>query len=186
MSAIFERGQTMRIRLSLNGETMTAETEVRSSAADFLRDVLQLTGTHVSCEEGQCGACSIKIDGNVVRSCLTLAVQLDGTTVQTLEGVAPDPWVRRLQETFYERAALQCGFCTGGMLLTSAELLRRHPKPSRDAIRAYLAGNYCRCTGYEAIVDAVEQAARLGPAPERDTSITDFTFIQQPSQGSPR
>lgn len=166
MNAIFERGQTRRIRLTLNGEAVTADTEARSSAVDFLRDSLQLTGTHVSCEEGQCGACSIKIDGNVVRGCLALAVQLDGATVQTLEGAARDPWVRRLQETFYERAALQCGFCTSGMLLTSAELLQRQPRPTREAIRAYLAGNYCRCTGYEAIVDAVEQAARLGPAPE--------------------
>lgn len=166
MSAIYERGQTMHIRLRLNGESVAAEAEVRCSAADFLRDTLQLTGTHVSCEEGQCGACSININGNVVRGCLTLAVQLDGASVRTLEGAALDPWVRRLQETFYERAALQCGFCTSGMLLTAAELLRRQPRPSREAIRAYLAGNYCRCTGYEAIVDAVEQAARLGPMGE--------------------
>lgn len=166
MNAIFEGGQTLRIRLTLNGETVTADTPVRSSAVDFLRDTLQLTGTHVSCEEGQCGACSIKVDGNVVRGCLTLAVQLDGATVHTLEGAALDPWVRRLQQTFYERAALQCGFCTSGMLMTAAELLRRQPMPSREAIRAYLAGNYCRCTGYEAIVDAVEQAARLGPMDE--------------------
>lgn len=166
MSAIFERGQSLRIRLMLNGESVTAETEVRSSAADFLRDTMQLTGTHLSCEEGQCGACSIKVDGNVVRGCLMLAVQLDGATVHTLEGAALDPWVRRLQETFYERAALQCGFCTSGMLMTAAELLRRQPRPSRDAIRTYLAGNYCRCTGYEAIVDAIEQAARLGPMRE--------------------
>jgi len=166
MSSMHERGQTLRIRLTLNGEVVAADTEVRSNAADFLRDTLQLTGTHVSCEEGQCGACSIKVDGNVVRACLTLAVQLDGATVQTLEGAALDPWMRRLQATFYERAALQCGFCTSGMLLTAAELLRRQPQPSREAIRAYLAGNYCRCTGYEAIIDAVEQAARLGPASE--------------------
>ncbi len=185
MNAIFERGQTLRIRLTLNGQAVCAETEVRSSAADFLRDTLQLTGTHVACEEGQCGACSIKVDGNVVRGCLTLAVQLDGATVHTLEGAALDPWVRRLQETFYERAALQCGFCTSGMLLTAAELLRRQPRPGREAIRAYLAGNYCRCTGYEAIVDAVELAARLGPAREEGAPAADFTLVQQPCKGSP-
>jgi carbon-monoxide dehydrogenase small subunit len=137
---------------------------VRKSLVDWLREDQGLTGSHVGCEHGVCGACSVVLDGAVVRGCLTLAVQADGASVETIEGATDSGRLRALQEAFYRRAALQCGFCTPGMLLVAAELLRHNPRPSREEIRDALSGNLCRCTGYHAIVDAVEAASSTAGA----------------------
>ena len=144
----------------VNGKPVEVEVEPRMNLADCLRHVLRLTGTHVGCEHGVCGACSVVVDGAVVRGCLMLAVQADGATVETIEGATQSGRLKRLQDAFYERAALQCGFCTAGMLLTAAEFLGRNPHPTREEIRAAMSGNYCRCTGYQAIVDAIEAASK--------------------------
>ena len=148
------------IRFTLNGAAAAARVPVRRSLVDALRQDFGHTGSHVGCEHGACGACSVVLDGAVVRGCLVLAAAAEGASVETIEGASDCGRLARLQQAFYERAALQCGFCTPGMLLTAAELLERNPHPTRDEIRRYLSGNYCRCTGYEAIVDAVEAAAR--------------------------
>ena len=148
------------IGFTLNGAEVAARVPVRRSLVDALRQDFGHTGSHVGCEHGICGACSVVLDGAVVRGCLVLAVAAEGASVETIEGASDCGRLARLQQAFYQRAALQCGFCTPGMLLTAAELLERNPHPSRDEIRRYLSGNYCRCTGYEAIVDAVEIAAR--------------------------
>ena len=147
------------IRFTLNGAPAAARVSVRKSLVDALRQDFGHTGSHVGCEHGACGACSVVLDGAVVRGCLVLATAVEGSSVETIEGASDSGRLARLQAAFYERAALQCGFCTPGMLLTAAELLERNPRPSRGEIRHYLSGNYCRCTGYEAIVDAVERAA---------------------------
>ncbi|MBT5048979.1 MAG: (2Fe-2S)-binding protein [Rhodospirillaceae bacterium] len=148
--------ETLEISLTVNGERLTRTVPVRTHLVDFLRTELGLTGSHLGCEHGICGACSVRVDGAVVRGCLMLAVQADGAEVVTIEGLTETGEIADLQENFVTRNALQCGYCTPGMLMTSAELLR-DPKPaSRDEIRSYLSGNYCRCTGYHAIVDAVE------------------------------
>jgi len=161
MSAPAERHE---ITLTVNGETVTRNVEARQHLVDFLRIELQLTGSHLGCEHGVCGACTIRLDGVVARGCLTLAVQCDGAVVETIEGVTETGEIADLQETFVERNALQCGFCTPGMLLTAAELLAAKQPASRADIREHLSGNYCRCTGYHAIVDAVETTLtkRLG------------------------
>ena len=151
---------TAAITLTVNGESVRATVPVRRSLVDFLRHDLGFTGSHVGCEHGVCGACSLVVDGAVVRGCLMLAVQSDGKVVETIEGASASGRLTALQDAFFARAALQCGFCTPGMLLTAAELLDNEPHPSRDRIRAYLSGNYCRCTGYQAIVDAIEQVSR--------------------------
>jgi carbon-monoxide dehydrogenase small subunit len=149
------------IRLTVNGEEVREEVDARTTLVDFLRDALGLTGSHVGCEHGVCGACSVRLDGAVVRGCLTLAVQCDGHAVETIEGASDSGAIADLQEAFRTRNALQCGYCTPAMLLTAAELLGAGGDvPSRAAIRAHLSGNYCRCTGYHAIVDAVEAVAR--------------------------
>jgi aerobic carbon-monoxide dehydrogenase small subunit len=148
------------IELRVNGEEVREEVDARTTLVDFLRDALGLTGSHVGCEHGVCGACSVRLDGAVVRGCLTLAVQCDGHTVETIEGVSDAGAIADLQEAFRIRNALQCGYCTPAMLLIAAELLAAGGVPSRAAIRAHLSGNYCRCTGYQAIVDAVEVVAR--------------------------
>jgi carbon-monoxide dehydrogenase small subunit len=148
------------IRTVLNGREVQARVPVRKSLVDWLREDQGLTGSHVGCEHGVCGACSVVLDGAVVRGCLTLAVQADGARVETVEGATESGRLRALQDAFYRRAALQCGFCTPGMLLVAAELLERNPRPSRAEIRDALSGNLCRCTGYHAIVDAVEAAAK--------------------------
>ena len=157
-------GKRIAIRLVVNGEIVAADVAPRQHLADFLRDSLGLTGTHIGCEHGVCGACGVRLDGLVVRSCLTLAVQADGARVETIEGVSDSGEIADLQSAFEARNALQCGYCTPGMLLSAQELLTLHPQPDREAIRDYLSGNYCRCTGYQAIVDAVEAtaAARAG------------------------
>jgi aerobic-type carbon monoxide dehydrogenase small subunit (CoxS/CutS family) len=149
------------IDVHVNGERVAARVPVRQSLVDWLRDDLMLTGSHVGCEHGVCGACTIVVDGVCVRGCLMLAVQANGSTVETIEGATRSGRLAALQEAFHERAALQCGFCTPGMLLTAAELLAGPSVPDRAAIREALSGNYCRCTGYEAIVDAVAAAQEI-------------------------
>jgi carbon-monoxide dehydrogenase small subunit len=134
--------------------------DARKTLVDFLREDLSLTGSHVGCEHGVCGACTVRVDGVVVRGCLMLAVQCDGARVETIEGVSDQGEITDLQSAFETRNALQCGYCTPGMLLTAQELLARGGVPSRDEIRAHISGNYCRCTGYQAIVDAVEAVAQ--------------------------
>jgi len=148
------------IALTVNGEEVRERVDARKTLVDFLREDLGLTGSHVGCEHGVCGACTVELDGEIVRGCLTLAVQCDGTTIETIEGVSDKGTIADLQEAFRMRNALQCGFCTPGMLLTAAALLAQGGVPSRDKIREHLSGNYCRCTGYHAIIDAVEAVAR--------------------------
>jgi aerobic carbon-monoxide dehydrogenase small subunit len=148
------------IRLHVNGEDVRERIEARKTLVDFLRDDLGLTGSHIGCEQGVCGACTVRVDGVIVRGCLLLAVQCEGCTVETIEGVSDTGEIADLQAAFVARNALQCGFCTPGMLLTAQELLlKASAAPSREEIRAHLSGNYCRCTGYQAIVDAVEEVA---------------------------
>jgi aerobic carbon-monoxide dehydrogenase small subunit len=147
------------IVLSVNGEEVRERVDARMTLVDFLREDLSLTGSHVGCEHGVCGACTVRVDGVVVRGCLMLAVQCDGARVETIEGVSDQGEIADLQSAFETRNALQCGYCTPGMLLTAQELLARGGVPNRDEIRAHISGNYCRCTGYQAIVDAVEAVA---------------------------
>jgi aerobic-type carbon monoxide dehydrogenase small subunit (CoxS/CutS family) len=147
--------ETAAITLIVNGERVVRMVSVRQHLVDFLRAELGLTGAHLGCEHGVCGACSVRVDGVVVRGCLMLAVQADGSEVITIEGLTDSGEVADLQEAFVDRNALQCGFCTPGMLMTAAELLLEQQPRSRDEIRTFLSGNYCRCTGYHAIVDAV-------------------------------
>jgi aerobic carbon-monoxide dehydrogenase small subunit len=149
-----------QIRLDVNGEAVDERVDARTSLVDFLRETLGLTGSHVGCEHGVCGACTVRVNGAVVRGCLMLAVQCDGMRVETIEKVAASSEIADLQQAFIARNALQCGYCTPGMLLTAQELLTAGGVPSRAAIRAHLSGNYCRCTGYQAIVDAVEAVAQ--------------------------
>ncbi len=146
------------IKLTINGAAVTRTVPARQNLVDFLRDELGLTGTHVGCEHGVCGACTVKLDGEIVRGCLILAIQCDGACVDTIEGLTESGALANLQREFHARNALQCGFCTPGMLITAAELVDAGGSPSRDEIRAHLSGNYCRCTGYHAIVDAVAAA----------------------------
>jgi aerobic-type carbon monoxide dehydrogenase small subunit (CoxS/CutS family) len=145
------------IAVTVNGTLVEAEVEPRMHAADFLRGVLGLTGTHVGCEQGVCGMCTVLVDGDAVKSCLLLAPQLDGRDVQTVESLAADERLAPLQQAFKEAHALQCGFCTPGFLMTSTALARSGRRLSRDEIRDELSGVLCRCTGYEAIVTAVER-----------------------------
>jgi aerobic carbon-monoxide dehydrogenase small subunit len=147
------------IEIRVNGEAISARVEARKTLVDFLRDALSLTGTHIGCEHGVCGACTVRLDGDVVRGCLVLAVQCDGAEVETIEGVSDSGAIADLQLAFQRRNALQCGYCTPGMLIGAQELLSRGGMPSRDTIREHISGNYCRCTGYQAIVDAIETVA---------------------------
>ena len=147
------------ITLTLNGRSVSAEVDARTHLADFLRHQLKLTGTHVGCEHGVCGACNIMLDGRSARSCLMLAVQADGAVIDTVEGLTASGLIADLQQEFVARNALQCGYCTPGVLMTATELLSRvksRANPSRAEIRDALSGNYCRCTGYHTIVDAIE------------------------------
>ena len=149
------------ISLSVNGERVQKRVDARKTLVDFLRDDLFLTGSHVGCEHGVCGACTVRVDGEIVRGCQMLAAQCDGAKVETIEGLSDSGEVADLQAAFEQRNALQCGFCTPGMLAAAQDLLKRAKKvPSRDEIREHLSGNYCRCTGYHAIVDAVEAVAQ--------------------------
>ncbi len=147
------------ISLRVNARNVEARVDVRTNLADFLRQQLGLTGTHLGCEHGVCGACTIIVDGRPVRSCLMLAVQADGAEVETVEGLGPPESLSDLQRAFSSNHALQCGFCTPGMLMTLEALLRVEPSPNRDEIRDVLSGNLCRCTGYQGIVDAALEAA---------------------------
>jgi carbon-monoxide dehydrogenase small subunit len=152
------------ISLTVNGEQVSERVEPRQTLVDFLRDELALTGSHVGCEHGVCGACTVRVNGEIVRGCLMLAVQCDGATVETIEGLSDSGEIADLQLAFEQRNALQCGYCTPGMIAAAQDLLK-HAKeikgvPSRDEIREHLSGNYCRCTGYHAIVDAVEAVAK--------------------------
>jgi aerobic carbon-monoxide dehydrogenase small subunit len=152
------------ITLTVNGTRVSRRVQARQHLVDFLREELQLTGSHVGCEHGVCGACTVRVDGHIVRGCLMLAVQAEGRTVETIEGVSDSGEIADLQDAFHQRNALQCGFCTPGMLLTAQDLALKNPQATREQIREHLSGNYCRCTGYQAIVDAVETtlAARRG------------------------
>ena len=150
----------MPISLEVNGERIDAHVLPRINLADFLREQLKLTGTHVGCEHGVCGACTVRVNDDIVRSCLMLAVQAHGASVQTIEGLSDSGEVADLQAAFRDRNALQCGYCTPGMLMAAQDLLKREPAPDRERIREHLSGNYCRCTGYHAIIDAVETTAR--------------------------
>jgi carbon-monoxide dehydrogenase small subunit len=163
MSDAAEPAEECRIALTVNGARHNATVPVRQNLVDFLRERLGLTGSHVGCEHGICGACTVRVDGVAVRGCLMLAVQADGAAVETIEGLTETGEIADLQHAFVARNALQCGFCTPGVLVTAAALLHRARPMERTAIRAYMGGNYCRCTGYQAIIDAIETtlAARL-------------------------
>ena len=156
MSISFE----MDIETTVNGALLRRRVDPRQHLADFIREELQFTGTHLGCEHGVCGACSVLVDGTVVRGCLMLAVQADGKRIDTIEGLSDSGAISDLQAAFAERNAAQCGFCTPGMLLTAHEMLRKGGIETREAIRAFIAGNLCRCTGYEPIVDAIETVLR--------------------------
>jgi carbon-monoxide dehydrogenase small subunit len=151
---------TRDINLTVNGERVARRVEARQHLIDFLRLDLGLMGTHTGCEHGLCGACTVRVDGKIVRGCLVLAISLDGARIETIEGVSDSGEIRDLQEAFVARNACQCGYCTPGMLLTAADLLASKTDPTREEIREHLSGNYCRCTGYHAIVDAVETVSR--------------------------
>jgi carbon-monoxide dehydrogenase small subunit len=154
-------GETRKIAVTVNGKRYEAEVEVRLTLADFLRHTLGLTGTHLGCEHGVCGACTILLDGLTARSCLTLAVQANGHSITTVEGLAPGPdKLNPLQEAFRDNHGLQCGFCTPGMLNTAIDFLRVNPSPTRDEIREAISAVICRCTGYRDIVNAIEAAAK--------------------------
>jgi carbon-monoxide dehydrogenase small subunit len=153
------------IALRVNGDDVRERVEARKTLVDFLRDDLGLTGTHIGCEQGVCGACTVLLDDEVVRGCLVLAVQCDGAVVQTIEGISDSGAIADLQDAFQRRNALQCGFCTPGILIGAQALLAQWVSsngsvPSREEIREHLSGNYCRCTGYQAIVDAIESVAQ--------------------------
>lgn len=156
-----ESVKNMRIILRVNGEAVEAEVPVRRNLVDFLRGDLGLTGSHVGCEHGVCGACTVVVDGAIMRGCLLLAVQADRCDIETIEGADESGRIAALQAAFHRRNALQCGFCTPAMLLTAAALLAQNGNPTRDEIREYLSGNFCRCTGYQAIVDAVAEVAEV-------------------------
>ena len=151
---------TVDIELSVNDVAVTRSVAPRDTLADFLRQTLELTGTHTGCEMGVCGACLVLVDGRAVHSCLMFAVQANGAAVETIEGLSEREIIADIQQAFHQRNALQCGFCTPGVLVTAHSILSRDGIPSRDDIRDALSGNYCRCTGYEAIVDAIETVAR--------------------------
>jgi 2-furoyl-CoA dehydrogenase 2Fe-2S iron sulfur subunit len=157
------RDDRVRVRLTLNGRAVSGEAEPRMLLSDFLRHTLGATGTHVGCEHGVCGCCTVLIDGVAVRSCLTLAVQAEGTNVTTVEALAADGRLNALQRAFQNNHALQCGFCTGGILMSFTDYLSRNPQPSEAEIREVLSGHLCRCTGYAGIVAAVLEAT-AGPA----------------------
>ncbi len=145
------------ITLTVNGTAVSRRVAARQHLVDFLRDDLGLTGAHAGCEHGVCGACTVRVDGALVRGCLMLAVQADGCRIDTVEGLSDSKELATLQKAFHEHNALQCGFCTPGMLMAAQDMLLKNRRISRDEIRAHISGNYCRCTGYQAIVDAIEE-----------------------------
>jgi aerobic-type carbon monoxide dehydrogenase small subunit (CoxS/CutS family) len=147
------------ISLTVNGTPVTRRVAARQHLVDFLRDELGLTGSHIGCEHGVCGACTVRVNGHIVRGCLMLAVQADGCRVDTVEGLSDSKELATLQKAFHEHNALQCGFCTPGMLMAAQDLLAAGKRLTREEIRIHISGNYCRCTGYQAIVDAIEEAS---------------------------
>ena len=153
----------MKVELEVNGRSHAADVEPRTLLSDFLRHDLGLTGTKVGCEHGVCGACTVQVDGEAVRSCLMLAVQARGRSVRTVEDLAGEDELHPLQQAFHEQHALQCGFCTAGILMSMEAFLRDHEDPTEGEIREALAGNLCRCTGYVAMVEAIARASRTGP-----------------------
>jgi aerobic-type carbon monoxide dehydrogenase small subunit (CoxS/CutS family) len=146
----------MHAQFTVNGESMQAQVPVRMHLVDYLREEMGLTGSHLGCEHGVCGACQVMVDGQVVRGCLTLAIQADGKHVQTIEGLTENRELQKLQAAFLKHNAFQCGFCSAGMLLTALDITQHHKNASREEIKELISGNYCRCTGYQAIVDAIE------------------------------
>jgi len=150
------------ITLTVNGAQVSRRVAPRMHLVDFLREELGLTGSHVACEHGVCGACTLRVDGEIVRGCLMLAVQANGCRVETVEGLSDTKELAKLQKAFHERNALQCGFCTPGMLMAAQDLVKKKAKVTRDEIRDHISGNYCRCTGYQAIVDAIEDVIQHG------------------------
>jgi carbon-monoxide dehydrogenase small subunit len=155
-----EPARSRTISVAVNGDEYEREVEARRLLVHFIRDDLELTGTHVGCDTGNCGACTVLYDGQAVKSCMLLAVQADGATIETVEGLAPDGELHPLQQAFSAHHALQCGYCTPGMLLSAKYLLDHNPQPSEDEIRKAIQGNICRCTGYVNIVDAIASVAR--------------------------
>lgn len=147
----------MQTAINVNGVMETHAVEPRVHLIDYLRDACGLTGAHAGCEHGVCGACTVRVDGEIVRGCLTLAVQTDGKRIDTIEGLSDSGEIADLQKAFHEHNALQCGFCTPGMLMAAQDLVKEMPDANREQIREYISGNYCRCTGYQAIVDAIEE-----------------------------
>ncbi len=147
------------IQVTVNGETYQKQSSTRKLLSDFIRDDLRLTGTHVGCEHGICGACTVIVNGATVRSCLMLAVQADGAEILTVEGLAKDGRLHPLQEAFWENHGLQCGFCTPGFLMTTYELLQANPNPTEEEVRVGMSGNICRCTGYQSIVESILDGA---------------------------
>ena len=148
------------IKVTVNGEARSNDVDARMLLVHYLRDVLRLTGTHVGCDTSGCGACTVLVDGQAVKSCTMLAAQADGSEITTIEGMATDDELHPIQEGFHEEHGLQCGFCTPGMVMTAADLLSRNPNPSEEEIRHALEGNFCRCTGYHNIVKAIQYAAK--------------------------
>ena len=155
MQTTNELPQTQTIRITLNGQSVAREVQARTHLVDFLRDDAELKGSHLGCEHGVCGACTVQLDGQIVRGCLVLAVQADGRNVNTVEGLSDSGALAQLQAAFIRRNALQCGFCTSGMLLAAHELVNQRPHANRAEVREWMSGNYCRCTGYQAIIDAI-------------------------------
>ena len=156
-----EQTTETKLSLTVNGTKVSRTVEPRTHLIDFLRDGIGLTGSHIGCEHGVCGACTVRVDGNIVRGCLTLAVQCEGKAVDTIEGLSDSGELAQLQQAFHERNALQCGYCTPGMLVAALDLVKTEPDASRERIREHLSGNFCRCTGYQAIVDAIETVLAL-------------------------
>ena len=155
MQTTHDLPQTQTIRFTLNGQSIEREVQARTHLVDFLRNGAELKGSHLGCEHGVCGACTVQLDGQIVRGCLVLAVQADGRSVNTVEGLSDSGALAQLQAAFIRRNALQCGFCTSGMLLAAHELVEQRSHATREEVREWISGNYCRCTGYQAIVDAI-------------------------------
>ena len=153
-----------QVSMTVNGKARKATVDPRVLLVHFLREHLRLTGTHIGCDTSQCGACTVLIDGRTVKSCTVFAVQADGSSITTIEGLAPDGQLHALQTAFWEEHGLQCGYCTPGMIIAAAGLLKDNPKPSEQEIREGISGNFCRCTGYQHIVEAVEYAAKKASA----------------------
>ena len=156
---MIEPARSQRISVAVNGERHERDVEARRLLVHFLRDELDLTGTHVGCDTGNCGACTVIVDGVAVKSCMMLAIQADGASVETVEGLSPDGELHPLQQAFSARHALQCGYCTPGMLMSAKHLLDNNPEPTEGEIRRAIQGNICRCTGYVNIVEAIKEAA---------------------------